>query len=211
LDVTGFRVGYFWPNESTALRTVDFGRDALTVQDRTVRVTLPRETVPECASDCVIRVQTLTAGRASAWSAPVPLSAVVTRQAQLPPRQQRPPAARPERTPNAAPARTRQRAGLAPRDIESYASLSESLRQLLPPDANLDAELRRFRRVEELALAVVISRDYDIPFTTLSRTLEGPPRTSPRNALVKLRPDLDAGAFRRARDEAGRLISPPSR
>jgi hypothetical protein len=44
--VTGFRVGYFGASDSTAIRTVDFSADALTVQGRTARVTLPRGAVP---------------------------------------------------------------------------------------------------------------------------------------------------------------------
>jgi len=206
--VTGFRVGYFWPNESAAIRTVDFARDALAVKDRTARVTLPRETVPDCESDCVIRVQTLTREQASGWSSPVRLAPAAGRQAQSSLPGERPRAARPDRTPNAPPARARQHAGLAPGDIEPYASLSESLRKLLQPDASLDAEVQRFRSLEELALAVVISRDYDIPFTTLSRTLEGPPRVPPRSALAKLRRDLDAARIvRRARVDARRMIA----
>jgi hypothetical protein len=88
--------------------------------------------------------------------------------------------------------------------------LSESLRMLLPPDASIEAELRRFRRVNDLALALVLSREYNIPFTMLSKTLEGPPRLSVRNALVKLRTDVDArSAVRKARTEAAKLTGVP--
>ena len=102
-------------------------------------------------------------------------------QAQpAPPRPQQPRAARTER-PNPPPRQRPQ--ALAPGDVERYPLLAESLRQVLPADAKIETELARFRRVQDLALAVAISRDFDIPFTTLSRTLEGPPRLAPRGAL----------------------------
>ena len=206
--VTGFRVGYFRSNDSTAIRTLDFERDALVVRDQTARVTLPRESIPGCV-DCVVRVQTLSGGNSSPWSEPVRLAGPAAPQAQSTPQPPEPPrAVRAERPRNASPGQ--RRGGLAPGDIERHVALSESLRKLLPPDASIEAELRRFRRVDQLALAVAISRDYDIPFTTLSRTLEGPPRVSPRNALTKLRQDVDArGAIRKLRAEVRRLTDTP--
>jgi len=207
--VTGFRVGYFRSNASTAIRTLDFGRDALVVRDQTARVTLPRESIPGCVDDCVVRVQTLSGGKVSPWSAPVRLAGPAASQAQSTPQPPEPPrAVRTERPRNASPGQ--RRGGLTPGDIERHVALSESLRKLLPPDASIEAELRRFRRVEQLAVAVAISRAYDIPFTTLSRTLEGPPRVSPRNALTKLRQDVDArGAIRKLRPEVRRFTDTP--
>ncbi|HLF11228.1 MAG TPA: hypothetical protein VJA26_08430 [Gammaproteobacteria bacterium] len=207
--VTGFRVGFFQPNNVTAIRTVDFTRDALTVRDRTARLTLPRESIPEGIDNAVIRVQTLSRGQTSAWSDPVSLAGPTPRQAQATPqRPERSRVARTERPRSAAP--VQRRTGLVPGDIEKYASLSESLRKLLPADAKIETELGRFRGIDELALAVVISREYDIPFTTLSQTLAGPPRVSPRNALTKLRRDLDVrDAIRKSRAEVRRLIGTP--
>jgi hypothetical protein len=92
-------------------------------------------------------------------------------------------------------------------DVEPYGALTQALRALLPPGAAIEAEVKRFRRVQDVALAVAISREYDIPFTTLSRAMEGPPRLTPRNALAKLRPDLDARAVRKVRPEARKLTA----
>jgi hypothetical protein len=185
--VTGFRVGFFQANDGTPIRTIDFTNEALTIRDRAARVTLPRSSIPEPVDNIVIRVRTLSGEQTSVWSDPVPLAGPSVRQVQ----------------PQATPRPPR----LAPGDIERYVLLGEALRKLLPADVDIEAELGRFRRVADLALAVVLSRDYDIPFTTLSQTLEGPPRLPPRRALAKLRSDIDAaGAVRKARPEARRLI-----
>jgi hypothetical protein len=205
--VTGFRVGYFRGSDPTAIRTVDFTRDTLTVQGRTARVTLPREAVAECAGDCAFRVQTVSRVGTSAWSEPVPLASRAA--AQAPPAPPKPAAApRTARAPRTNNSARRPGNSLAPGDLERYPVLSDALRKLLPPDAKVEAELQRFRRVDELALAVAISRDYDIPFTTLSGALVGPPRLTARNALAKLRPDVNIrDAVRKSRAEAGRLTT----
>ena len=206
--VTGFRVGFFRANESTALESVDVARETVSVQNRTVRVTVAREKVPQCGGDCVVRVQTLSPTEASAWSDPVRLDGAAAGQraaasVQLPPRQPRG-AGRDQ--PRGSPIR-RSRPGLTSTDVENHALLLESLRKVLPADAEMATELARFRRIEDLALAVVISRDHDIPFTTFSKAIEGPPRVTPRNALTKLRQDLDArSTIRKARPEVQRLM-----
>ena len=211
--VTGFRVGFFRGNESTAIRTVDVARESLTVSGRTARVTVARENVPQCSGDCVVRVQTLSRTQASAWSDPVPLGGPAARgnptaAPQRPPQRTERQVAIPGRP--RAQSRLRRTAGLTAADIEKHTSLSESLRGVLPKGANVDAELRRFRRVPDLAMAVVLSRDYDIPFTTLSQTLAGPPRVTPREALTKLRQDVNAGeAIRKARLEARKFVETP--
>ena len=48
--VTGFRVGFFRANNLTAIRTVDFARNAVTVRDRTARVTVSGENVPSAST-----------------------------------------------------------------------------------------------------------------------------------------------------------------
>jgi hypothetical protein len=211
--VAGFRVGYFRASDPAAIRTMDVEREALAVQGRTGRVTLSSDAVAVCAVDCVIRLQTLSGGRASAWSEPVPLvDRAAAAQAQPKPQPAQPARAARNEPPRTAVPRTaapRPRGNsLTPGDLEPYSVLTETLRKLLPPDVSLEAELQRFRRVTDLALAVAISRDYDIPFTALSGALVGPPRLTARNALAKLRPDVDVrGAIRKSRAEAGQLTA----
>ena len=211
--VTGFRVGFFRGNDSTAIRAIDVARESLVVSGRTARITVPRENVPQCSDDCVVRVQTLSRNQASAWSDPVPVGGVAVREnptaaPQRPPQRTEQRAAIPER-PRAQSGR-RRAGGLTAADVEKHTSLSESLRAVLPKDANVNAELRRFRRLEDLALVVVLSRDYHIPFTTLIQTLAGPPRVTPRDAVMKLRQDVDAReAVRKSRAEAQKFVETP--
>lgn len=207
--VTGFRVGFFQANSSTAVRTMDVARDALTVQGRTARVTLPPESIPESIDNGTIRVQTLSGGEAGAWSNPVWLAGSAASQTQsAPQRPTRPRQTRAARTERPREPAARARRGiLAPGDIEKYVALSEALHKLLPADANIETEVGRFRRVQELALAVVISRDYKIPFSELSKMVEGPPRVAPRGALSRLRRGaVTPDAISKLRTEARRLI-----
>ena len=210
--VTGFRVGIFQADSTSPLSTMDFARDAMTVRGGTARVTLPPERVPEGIENAVLRVQTLSRGQASPWSDPVVLGGAAARRARQVP--QRPP--RPAQpgvaviNPRGAPPGQRRR-GVTLADIENHAALSAALRKVLPADTTLEMELARFRRLQDVAVAVVISRDQEVPFTTVSQTMAGPPRLAPRNALAKLRPDLkDPIIFRKVRVEALRLIEVPS-
>jgi hypothetical protein len=204
--VTGFRVGYFRGTEAGALRTLDIARDAVIVNGQNARITLPVDSVPGCAADCVLRMQTVASGVSSAWSEPVAAAQVLTPGAAAAPPS---PATSPRapRTPRPTATRSRQAGrGLPLADLERYPALNAALRKLLPPDANLEDELRRFRRIDDLAQAVAISRDFDIEIATLSKTLVGPPRMTARAAIAKLRPDVDArSAIRKSREEAAKL------
>ena len=205
--VTGFRVGFFRPKEATPVRTVDVPRGELTVQGTTAQITVSREGLQECGRGCTVKIQTVSNSLTSAWSEPASPS-TPTNARRPPPAPSRSRAARPERPANAPNASAARRRGISPEDVERYPALSEALRTVLPKDASLEAEVKRFRRIEELAIAVALSRDHDIPFTTLAKALEGPPRVPPRVVLTKLRQDLDALAvIRKSRAEAQRLIA----
>jgi hypothetical protein len=210
--VTGFRVGIFQADSTSPLSTMDFARDAITVQGGTARVTLAPERIPEGIENGFLRVQTLSRGQAGPWSDPVALGGAVPRRTarQASPRPPRPAQPRVAVINPAGAAPGQRRRGLTPADIENYAALSAALRKVLPADATLEMELGRFRRLQDVAVAVVISRDHEIPFTTVSNTMAGPPRLVGRNALAKLRPDLtDPLVFRKVRAEALRLIEVP--
>ena len=207
--VTGFRVGFFRGKDMTSVTTVDVTRDALTLRNGTARVTVPRDRVGDCGADCVIRVQTLSGRETSAWSGPVAVAGIAETRSATTAQKPQQQAKTPARPRNALGQRRQagQQGGLAPADIKQYGSITELLQKMLPPDANLEDELRRFRQVDELAVALAISRNYDIPFTSLSRMIEGPPRLRPVDALEKLRPDLDSrAAIRKSRTDARKLI-----
>jgi hypothetical protein len=63
------------------------------------------------------------------------------------------------------------------------------------------------KRVQDLALAIVVSQNNDIPFDALVKAIGGPPQVSLRNAIGKLRPNLNApDAIRKARPAARELV-----
>jgi hypothetical protein len=210
--VTGFRVGFFRTDMSTPIRTVDIPRDSVIVRGNSARLTVPNESVPDCGGECAIRLQTLSVSASSAWSEAVSLAApsVVRRTPETSPSPERRAAARRDQPPNRSAASSAPRARATPIDMDRYPALAEALGKILPKDTSIEAEAGRFRRVQELALATVISREFDIPFTTLSKAIVGPPRLAPRDVLVKLRPGVDVRtAIRKARAEARRMIGPP--
>ena len=203
--VTGFRVGYFRTTDvdtADPVHTIDFAREAIAVQGRSARVPLPRDGAPQ-GLDMTLRIQTLSRTEPSAWSGAIPLAPPSRRAAQAGARSAGAAAAGGRAEPSAR----RRQDELTPPDLEGHAALEGALRARLAPGADLEAVLGRFRRLEDLALAVVISRDHDVPFDALSQTHAGPPRVSIRNAVAALRTDEDARRVVRAsRDAASQLV-----
>ena len=202
--VTGFRVGYFRGNDPATVGTTDVPRSAVVVRGRTARIIL--RDVPVGLQGGVIRVQTLSGDRASAWSDPVPLDGLrPAGRSQAAPQQGRSGTARPEAPGRAQPRRAPRGLGLA--ELERHPALADALRKLLPPDTNLEPQVANFGRIDQLALAVVISRDYEVPFVKLSQVIAGPPRINPRDALASLRKDLNIrDVLRKARPEVRRFV-----
>ena len=205
--IAAFRIGLFRTQDSSLIRAVDIGRDGLSVRGRTARITLPAEAMAACGGNCSIRIQSVSGTLTSPWSEAVSIVPAGVRRAQASPSepQRRARAARSSSAP-----RPRRSTALTPDDVERYPSLSAALRDVLPKDAKLETEVRRFRRVQDLALAVAMSRGYDIPFTTLTKTMQGPPRIAPGEAFAKLRQDVDQpSALRKLRAEARSLTTVP--
>jgi hypothetical protein len=91
-------------------------------------------------------------------------------------------------------------------DVDRHPRLAEALRQSLGQKEPEDV-LMAFRSLDDLALAVVISRDQDIAFDKLTATLVGPPRRSVRVAIRELKPSLrGTEAMQKARAEAKQLL-----
>jgi hypothetical protein len=189
--VTGFRVGYFGDESSTPFHTIEIERRAMTLRDGKGMVTVPSYAVPAGVSRVVLRVQTVAGAAASAWSDPSPVvTSGVTRA----------PAKRPAREPRA-------RRTLQPADLEPHQALTAALKKVLAADARVEDAIKPFRRVQDLALAIVVSQNNDIPFDALVKAIGGPPPVSLRNAIGKLRPNLNApDAIRKARPAARELV-----
>jgi hypothetical protein len=192
--ITGFRVGYFGDESSTPFHTIEIERRAMTLRGASGRVTVPSQAVPSGVTRVVLRVQTVAGSVASAWSDPSP---VVTSGAA------RAPAKREARAP-------RGRRTLQPADLEPHQALTEALKKVMAADAKIEDAITPFRRVDDLALAIVISRDHDIPFASLAAAVAGPPALNLRNAVTKVRPGLNVpDAMRKARPAARQLVGAP--
>jgi hypothetical protein len=143
----------------------------------------------------VIRLQTLSGGESSTWSE----------------------SSAPMRLGGTSPARGRG-AGAAPRrlqtlalaDVERHPRVVDALKQTLPSGATIERVLPAFRRIEDLALAVVLCRDQQIVLTALTEKVQGPPRLALVNALRQLRPDLKPAVIRKGRADARQLLALPA-
>ena len=198
--ITGFRLGYFEGRRQTVVRIVEIAREKVTVSGGTGRINLDPSAIAQ-APDVVIRLQTLVRGQASPWSESLsvgsqPNAGVASR-------------------PNAgrhnvgASARVPRLRHVTIGDIERSARLRSAWEKCLPPGAKPEEILAAFRRVEDLAMAVVLCRDYGIDLSALSRIVKGPPRRSPADAARELRPDVKQAAVRRARTTGRQLIDRP--
>jgi hypothetical protein len=191
--ITGFRVGTFRTGESVPLFATDVPRDAVVVDGKVGRISLTNNQVPGGdVSNLVLRMQTLSRAGASDWSDPSPAPSTTR--------------ARPVRTPGAAAGRS-ERARVSMVDVERHPRLADALRKSLGPSVKPDDFLIPFRNLDDLALALVISRDQAIELSKLRATLVGPPRRSVRAALRELKPSLrGSDALQKARAEAKQLL-----
>jgi hypothetical protein len=190
-EVTAVRVGYFEGRGTRVFRSFDVALEALPIEGRTARIRLPLDGVVEGTQ---VRVRTVSDRGLSPWSQPVAMPG--------------PPYVLP--APEAGPGTPGERAAatLGPADLERYPQLLAMLREVLPAEADPEEELSRFVDVEELAMALIIARGHGIPFTTIARAAEGPPRQRVRNAVRRLRPDLPGSVTRSAAAEVERLLAP---
>jgi hypothetical protein len=188
--ITGYRLGTFRAGESVPLVTTDVPRDAVAVNGKVGRVALATSQLPTGdVSGLVIRMQTVSRSGASEWSAPSPVLST---------------AGAPARATGGRSGRAR----VSMTDVDRHPRLAESLRKSLGQQEPEDV-LMAFRSLDDLALAVVICRDQDIAFDTLTATLVGPPRRSVRVALRELKPSLrGTDAMQKARAEAKQLLQP---
>jgi hypothetical protein len=196
--ISGFRLGYFKPSESTPFSTVDLSRGQVAVTGRTARVPLDLQRVPADLNSIVVKLQTQSRGQFSAWSEPSPPLTGLG-----PPRAARQPRQRQD-------GGERRGQGLLLADIERHARLAEALRKVVPADAKIEDLLKGYRRLNDLAVAVVLSRDHGVPFVALTQSLQGPPRRSLRNALKQVQPKLEANPIPKARAASAQLLQSPT-
>jgi hypothetical protein len=184
--IVGLRIGFFQPTVATPLATREVGRAAVEVDGGVGRVPLP-DIMPPGYGRVLIRVQSLSARGGGPWSEPSPL---ITLPERPPPRVGPPPR-------------------LTPADVERYPALSGALQQLLGRRPNA-FEVSTFRRIDDLATAVVLSRQYELALSDLCKILRGPPPLTLRGAIRRLFPTLDnRQVVRAASIEAQALLRVP--
>jgi hypothetical protein len=183
--ITGFRIGYFDGRRQRLLHAVEIAREEVMVNGGTGRIRLDLSGIADPA-DVIIRMQSLARGQASPWSESI---AVV-------------PGA-PGRGATGARARATRR--VTANEVERSPRLQAAWEKCVPAGARRDEVLAAFSRVEELAFAVVLCRDYEVNIEALSRKVQGPPRRSPAAAARELRPEVTQAVVRRART-AGRAL-----
>jgi hypothetical protein len=186
--ITGFRVGYFRavPDggrknaQQRPLQTSWIARDALKIVGSMVQLSFKPEPVRAGNAQVVFRVQAVREGAEGFWSEP---TAVVTL---------------PERVP-AVSKRPTFEATLA-----THPALVEALRAL---DAKGDW-YKSFRRVQDLALAVVVCRDHGVPCAELAARMTGRPPQPMRRALLQWKDESSIPELiRSATVESRRLLS----
>jgi hypothetical protein len=179
--ITGFRVGYFLASsgptrgkrEPRPLRAVFIARDAVEVpgagqgSGKTVRLSFRAEPVRAGNARVVFRVQALRPGAEGWWSEPTPpvtLPEVVSA---------------PRRAGPDLEALTKAQPAL----LEALRALEANGAEHQPPPGQKNLLYQAFRRVSDLATAVVICRDHGVPCQALAAAMVGPPRQSLQRAL----------------------------
>lgn len=189
--IEGLRVGYFRPDTNVPIRVVDVPRNAVIVTGKVMRVSVPRLAI-EGSGVVVLRLQVVSKSRGlSDWSDP-------TDRVTMPviPVPERRPA--PERRPRPA---------LSAAALDAHPALKAEFITRLGPNGSVDDALKGFRRVQDVAVAVIVSRQQEIPFDRLCRLLVGPPRASLRQAIRRLKPSLNPrDAIRSAQVESRALL-----
>lgn len=186
------RVGYFRPGENVPIRTVEVIPAEVIVTGKVMRIAVPRLAI-EGSGVVVLRLQVVskTQGR-SDWSEPtgrvtLPVTAAPERRVQG----GRPP-----------------RPTLSAKELDAHPALKAEFVSRLGPDRSIDDALKAFRRVQDAATAVTLSRVHEIPLDGLCRLLIGPPAVSIAQAIRRLKPSLNPRqAIRDAQLEGRRLLS----
>jgi hypothetical protein len=184
--IRGFRLGFFQPDVGTPLQTRDVAIEDVEVVGQLGRIPLT-DIMPRGYGRVVVRMQSLAQDEASLWSEPSP---PVTLPDESAPRRRSP---RP------------------PIEVElaRHPALVGALKQVLDRSP-LPEEVRTFRRIQDLATAVALSRRLELPFPELCKALKGlrgPPERTLQEAVRRLRPSLDhQQVVREARAEGRTLL-----
>jgi hypothetical protein len=211
-----FQIGFFDRDE--LIGTVVVAPEPASVSGATVRLDVPLIPLPKGARNPVgVRVRLLTTGALGAWSAtagsvtlpdaggPAGTSARRAQSGQQARNRAERPAGRRAQDKGA-------RAGLTAAELDAHPALKSAIAPLLGSSLSLADAAGAFDRVQDLAVAVVVSREHEVPFADLCKAMIESQRKSLANAIRSVKPSVDAErAVRRARNEARGLVTPRQR
>jgi hypothetical protein len=206
-----FQVGFFAGDQ--LVRAIEIPPASTRVKGNKVQLDVPLIPVPARESNVTLRVRTLTSGSLGAWSAS---AGSVT----LPVVEQRVRAARtgPARTGAPRAERQARRKGGARQvtmaDLEGRTTLTDALTARLDGGLSAAEVVSAFARVQDVAVAVALSRANNLSLARLSAAVQASPTKSVAEALKVVQPSLDADkALKAATSEAkallGRRKAPP--
>lgn len=202
--IRAFQVGFFDGNE--LVRALEVARTQAEISGTRVKLVVPVVTLPRGPSrNAEVKVRSLSSGAVGAWSAgggSVRLAAEASGRA---PRRERAQAG--GSTDAGAGRRT-----LRMVQLERHPKLKMALEPMLGPDLDTAKVLSSFPRVQELALAIVVSRTHDVALARVCDAMRLDGTRSLTEAFQSLRPSFDVPrALDAARPEARALVSGSSR
>ena len=210
--VRAFQVGFF--DGDTLVRTVEVPRARAEISGTHVKLVSPVVVLSRGPSrNASVRVRSLSAGPAGTWSAPsgsVRLEAESSARASRRGRD-RAGAGRERAEAKTAP-KPRARRTVTVAQLNRHPALKEALTPMLGADLDVDKVVGSFKRVQDLALAVVIARKHAVPLARICNAMQEDQRRTVTTALKGLSPGFDVeGEVAAARAEARTLAGRAAR
>jgi len=203
--VRAFQVGFF--DGPILVRALEIQRERAAIAATRVTLVVPIVSLSRGPAMTVeVRVRGLTSGPLGQWSAPAGLVKLASEAPSS--------AARRARNRPAGTGANRVRSSLNPAQLERHPALKSALEPLLDGGLRMGDVMSSFSRVQDLAAAVVIVRQRDVPLARLCAALKEDRTRSLTEALRSLGVPFDARrAVAAARPEARKLLAaaPPSR
>jgi len=210
--VRAFQVGFF--DGDTLVRTVEVPRARAEISGTHVKLVVPVVVLSRGPSRTAsVRVRSLGSGPVGAWSASagsVHLEAEAGARAS---RRGRDRAGAGRDRANAGSAATpRARRTVTVAELNRHPALKEALTPLLGADLDAEKAAGSFKRVQDLALAVVIARKHDVPLARICGAMQEDQRRTVATALKALSVRFDVEReLAAARPEARTLAGRPAR
>jgi hypothetical protein len=210
--VRAFQVGFF--DGSTLVRTVEVSRERAEISGTRVKLVVPVVVLSRGPSrSASVHVRSLSSGPVGEWSGSagsVHLEAEASARTSRRGRDRAGAARDRADAGNAATPRARRTVTVA--ELHRHPALKDALTPMLSADLDAEKVARSFKRVQDLALAVVIARKHDVPLARICGAMQEDQRRTVTTALKSLSPRFDVEReVDAARPEARTLAGRPAR